>query len=276
MPRRRPPSAAPRAPPRATCSSAASGSSRRNSFDGDRLAAGREHAHRAAGRRGQRAHHLVEPALLEHEPLEPLVDRDAALEHLVLLVHQPRERLLGDRDERQLVGHLEHREAERGRLLDERVAAARRGRSRCRSRARPGGGSDSSRTNSRWRSLACRAGCPVVSSSSPPDSQGVGSGSSEMCTQRTGASAPSSPAASSRPISATRPRTVSMRPHVRLRAASVADDPLPGLGEHRAQDAVDQLELLGVGDQRRRELDHGVAAVVGAADQARACRARRT
>ena len=31
---------------------------------------------------------------------------------------------------------------------------------------------------------------PVVSSSSPPDSHGVGSGSSEMCTQRTGASAP--------------------------------------------------------------------------------------
>ena len=119
---------------------------------GDRLAAAREHAHRAAGRGGQRAHHLVEAALLEHQPLEPLVDRDAALEHLVLLVHEPRERLLGERDERQLVRHLEHREVELRRLLDERRRAASRGRSRCRTRARPGGGPASSRTNSRWRS----------------------------------------------------------------------------------------------------------------------------
>ena len=66
----------------------------------DRLAAPGEHAHRAARGGGERSHHLVEPALLEHQPLEPLVDRDAALKHLVLLVHQPRERLLGERDER--------------------------------------------------------------------------------------------------------------------------------------------------------------------------------
>ena len=72
-----------------------------------------------SSRRGQGAHHLVQPALLEHDPLEPLVDRDAALEHLVLLVHEPRERLLGERDERQLVGHLEDREPERGRLVHE-------------------------------------------------------------------------------------------------------------------------------------------------------------
>ena len=39
-----------------------------------------------------------------------------------------------------------------------------------------------------------RAAIPVVSSSSPPDSHGVGSGSSEMCTQRTGASSCASPA----------------------------------------------------------------------------------
>ena len=43
----------------------------------------------------------------------------------------------------------------------------------------------------------------------------------------------------------------------------MADDPLPGLGEDGAQDRVDQLELLRVRDQRRRELDHGVAAIVG-------------
>ena len=50
----------------------------------------------------------------------------------------------------------------------------------------------------------------VVSSSSPPDSHGVGSSSSEMCTQRIGRSAPSVPAASSRPQSATRLPTVSI------------------------------------------------------------------
>ena len=99
-----------------TCSSASSGSSRRNASRGDRVARGsRARITAPPIAAGERAHDLVEPALLEHEPLQPLVDRDAALEHLVLLVHQPRERLLGDRDERQLVGHLEQREAERAR-----------------------------------------------------------------------------------------------------------------------------------------------------------------
>src|SRR5918992_2966044 len=99
---------------------------------------------------------------------------------------------------------------------------------------------------------------PVVNRSSPPDSQGVGSGSSEMWTQRTGASAPSPPDPRSRPISETRPLTVSI---------SVAHDPVPGLGQDLTQDPVDDLELLAVGDQRRGELGHGIATVVGAADQ---------
>src|SRR3954447_23076355 len=101
---------------------------------------------------------------------------------------------------------------------------------------------------------------PVVSSSSPPDSHGVGSGSSEMWTQRTGASAPSSPVASSSPISDASPRTVSI--------GSVTHDPVPRLRQHLAQDAIDDRELLAVRDERRRELDNGIAAVVGAADQA--------
>ena len=103
-----------------TCSSAASGISRRNERAEIVSPRPDEHVDRAAGGRRQRAHQLVEPALLEHEPLEPLVDRDAALQDLVLLVHEARERLLGDRDERQLVGHLEHREAQPARLLHER------------------------------------------------------------------------------------------------------------------------------------------------------------
>src|SRR3954454_16348645 len=101
---------------------------------------------------------------------------------------------------------------------------------------------------------------PVVSSSSPPDSHGVGSGSSEMWTRRTGASALSSPVASSSPISAASPRTVSI--------GSVTHDPVPRLGQHLAQDTVDDLELLGVRYERRGELDDRVAAVVRAADQA--------
>src|SRR5580658_11044049 len=42
---------------------------------------------------------------------------------------------------------------------------------------------------------------------------------------------------------------------------------LPGLRQDRAQDALDLVEVLLPADQRRGELDDGVAAVVGAADE---------
>src|SRR4051812_34929012 len=124
---------------------------------------------------------------------------------------------------------------------------------------------------------------PVVRISSPPESHGVGSGSSDACTQRIGAPAPSRPATRSSPISSTRPWTVSIAPGPLVAAPAwalrgqpkcgrcdhlVADDLLPRFGQHRAQDAVDLLELGRVGDQWRAELDDRVAAVVGAADQA--------
>src|SRR3954451_4326288 len=105
------------------------------------------------------------------------------------------------------------------------------------------------------------SGLPVVSPSSPPDSHGVGSISSVMCTQRTGASAASSPVSSSRSMSWTSRWTVST---ARL---LVLDDLLPGLGEHRADDRLDLGELLRARDERRRELNHRVATVVGAADE---------
>ena len=38
---------------------------------------------------------------------------------------------------------------------------------------------------------------------------------------------------------------------------TVALDPLPGLGQHRAQDLLDLVELLLAADERRRELDDG-------------------
>src|SRR3954452_23761384 len=121
-----------------------------------------------------------------------------------------------------------------------------------------------SRSASRARKRRCPAAplswIPVVSRSSPPESHGVGSSSSEMCTQRIGRSAPSVPEISSRPESETRLPTVSI-------AAPLLVEPLPGLGEHWAQHVLDLLELLGVAGERRRELDHRVAAIVGAADE---------
>src|SRR6059058_5027373 len=102
---------------------------------------------------------------------------------------------------------------------------------------------------------------PVVRTSSPPDSHGVGSISSVMCTQRTGASAASSPVSSSRSMSWTSRWTVSTS------SLLVLDDPLPRLSEHRADHRLDLGELLRTRDERRRELNHGVATVVGAADE---------
>ena len=109
--------------------------------------------------------------------------------------------------------------------------------------------------------------------SSPPDSQGVGSGSSVMCTQRTGASRRVLAAEQLEPELvdevANGQHAVTGVAHLapERSAASVTPRPVGRLGEHLAQHAADLLELLGVGDQRRRQLDHRVAAVVGAADQ---------
>ena len=82
---------------------------------GEHLSAGVQHHRAAADRGGDLARDLVEAAALQDEPLEPLVDRDAAGEHVVLLVDQPAEGRLGDRDEGRLVGNLEDREAGRTR-----------------------------------------------------------------------------------------------------------------------------------------------------------------
>src|SRR6266550_5562676 len=43
---------------------------------------------------------------------------------------------------------------------------------------------------------------------------------------------------------------------------------VPRFRQHWAEHRLDLLELLGVADQRRRQLDHGVAAVVRTTDQA--------
>ena len=79
---------------------------------GEHLAAGVEDDRRAADQRGERAGDAVEPALGQHDPLEPLVRGQRTLQDRVVLVDQVRERLLGDRDERHLVRDLEQREAQ--------------------------------------------------------------------------------------------------------------------------------------------------------------------
>ena len=227
-----------------------------------------EQHRRPRDRVGDRPHDLGKPALGEHEALEQRVDLDAALERLIALVDQPRRRPLGDRDERQLEGQLEQRQPARLAPLRSAPAAARRDRGRRRARARP-------RPCRRAGGRTCAAGrrvfrlMPVVSSSSPPDRNGVGSSSSEMWTQRIGASGDA------------------LDGEVEVELVEEAAD-----GEHRFREGrcpgrrdysavtfsqasssterrtvADLLELLAAAGQRRSELDDGIATIVGAADQ---------
>ena len=87
---------------------------------GEPLAAAVEDRHRAADRGGDRRDDLLQAALFEDQALEPALHRDAALQHLVLLVDEAGEGLLGDRDERRRVGDLEEREVALLRLVDQR------------------------------------------------------------------------------------------------------------------------------------------------------------
>ena len=74
----------------------------------------------AADRGGDRRRDFLQAALLEDQPLEPALHGDAALQHLVLLVDEAGEGLLGDRDERRRVGDLEEREVALLGLVDQR------------------------------------------------------------------------------------------------------------------------------------------------------------
>ena len=89
----------------------------------ERLAARVEDDRRAPDQAGERGRDTLQPLLREHDLLQPLVRRQRALQDRVLLVDQVGERLLGDRDERRLVRHLDEREAE---LLGRRAQLAGR------------------------------------------------------------------------------------------------------------------------------------------------------
>ena len=87
---------------------------------GQALAAAVEDGDGAADGGGDRRGDFLQAAFLQDQPLEPALDGDAALQHLVLLVDQAREGFLGDRDERGRVGNLEEREIALFRLVDQR------------------------------------------------------------------------------------------------------------------------------------------------------------
>ena len=241
-------------------------SSRRNACSASQLAAAVEDERRAADERGERGDDRVEAALAEDDPLQALLRGDRAPQQRVLLVDQPRERLLGDRDERR-ARTAPRRAGSRARCggVDERLGHLLVREARCRSPSPASPWSASRATYSRWRLGACRAPCPVVSSSSPPDSHGVGSrelGDVHPADGRV--ERRSSPASRRTSRSAKTSRTVSIGAPA---SAAASVHPARGLLEHGPQDGLDLLELLGAGDQRRRELDDRVAAVVGAADQ---------
>ena len=86
----------------------------------ERLSARVKHEHGRADQRRERGGQRLEAALGQHDPLEPLMRRDRAAQDRVLLVDELRERRLGDRDERHLVGNLEYRKVPFGRRLQQR------------------------------------------------------------------------------------------------------------------------------------------------------------
>src|SRR5581483_6903047 len=101
---------------------------------------------------------------------EHLFGLHRSLEHLVLLGEEPREHRLGDRDERDRVRDLEHREPQPLRGPRTRPCP---NPSPNPSPASPA--SESRVTYARWRAAVSPAPAPVVSRSSPPLSHGVGS-----------------------------------------------------------------------------------------------------
>ena len=86
----------------------------------EQLAAAVEDEHARADQRRERAGQRVEPALGEDHALEPLLGGERAAQDRVLLVDELAEGGLGDRDERQLVRDLEHREVALARGLEQR------------------------------------------------------------------------------------------------------------------------------------------------------------
>ncbi len=162
-----------------------------------RLAARVEHQHRGPDQRRERRRERVEPSLGEDDPLEPLLCGQRTAQHRVLLVDELRERRLRDRDERNLVGDLEHRELALGGELDERL----RHLAWAKPVPKPSPASwwsASRATNSRWLLGACRAASRSSAAPRRPTATASDRCSSEMWTQRTAGRAPPRPPAGAR------------------------------------------------------------------------------
>ena len=127
----------------------------------------------SADERGQRADDRVEAALGEHDALQALLRGDRALQQRVLLVDQAGERLLGEGDERQLVGHLEEREVALARRLDQRLGHLVVREAGARRRARPARGRRAWRCTraAAWR---CRAPGPSSAAARRPTATASG------------------------------------------------------------------------------------------------------
>ena len=73
---------------------------------------------------GQRRHHPIGALALQDRAREGVLRIQGPRQQVVLLGHQPREHRLGDGDEREDIGHLEHRKGRRLRRLEERLRHA--------------------------------------------------------------------------------------------------------------------------------------------------------
>ena len=171
----------------------------------------------------------LEAVALDHQPLEPLVDLGAALEHVELLVDEPRGGALGDRDERHLVGDLEQRQLVLAGRLDDRlrhplVVEAD-------AEAEPGEALVGEQLDVAALLRRRRRGCSRWSAAARrPRATGSGPRARRCGPSAPRLPAPTSPAASSSPQSATRLPTVS----IRARAASAATSPDSAARHRRA------------------------------------------
>ena len=140
-----------------------------------------------AGHAGERGGDPLDPSAVHHRAGEDVLGVDGTLEHVVLLGEQPREHRLGDRDEGHRIRHLEHREPRSLGRGDQRARDLLVTEPEPEPEARQAGVVEPLRRRPAASRASCRCPCPVVSRSSPPFSHGVGSSSSLLWTQRTGA-----------------------------------------------------------------------------------------
>ena len=142
---------------------------------------------------GERRRDAVDARALHDRARQDVLGVDGALQRVVLLGEDPREHGLGDRDERDRIRHLEHGERSLLRRADERPRHLVVGEPEPEPEPGEAGVGQTLDVGALLRGVAPTP-IPVVSSSSPPFSHGVGSSSSLTWTHRIGLSVSPSPA----------------------------------------------------------------------------------